>query len=112
MNSAGSLEFNNSKDNLMLDADLKEFEDYLSEFNSVPQFDAETCRICGISLSDSLSVNRVPLVELQFENASIAEQAINLLEAKGIKSKQSSSGKEKILIPEEKLNDVKSILKS
>jgi len=96
----------------MLDADLKEFEDYLSEFNSVPQFDAETCRICGISLSDSLSVNRVPLVELQFENASIAVQAINLLEAKGIKSKQSSSGKEKILIPEEKLNDVKSILKS
>ena len=45
----------------MLDADLKEFEDYLSEFNSIPQFDAETCRICGISLSDSLSVNRVPL---------------------------------------------------
>ena len=35
-----------------------------------------------------------------------------MLEAKGIKSKQSSSGKEKILIPEEKLKDVKSILKS
>jgi hypothetical protein len=96
----------------MLDADLKEFEDYLSEFNSVPQFDAETCRICGISLSDSLSVNRVPLVELQFENASIAVQAINMLEAKGIKSKQSSSGKEKILIPEGKLENAKSILKS
>ncbi|MCW8805511.1 MAG: hypothetical protein OQK56_03540 [Ignavibacteriaceae bacterium] len=96
----------------MLDADLKEFEDYLSEFNSIPQFDAETCRICGISLSDSLSVNRVPLVELQFENASIALQAINMLEAKGIKSKQSSSGKEKILIPEGKLENAKSILKS
>ena len=96
----------------MLDADLKDFEDYLSEFNSIPQFDAETCRICGISLSDSLSVNRVPLVELQFENASIALQAINMLEAKGIKSKQSSSGKEKILIPEGKLENAKSILKS
>jgi len=96
----------------MLDADLKEFEDYLSEFNSVPQFDAETCRICGISLSDSLSVNRVPLVELQFENASFAEQAINKLEEKGIKSKQSAEAKEKILIPEEKLKDVKLILKS
>ena len=94
----------------MLDADLKEFEDYLSEFNSIPKFDAETCRICGISLSDSLSVNRVPLVELQFENETIATKAINMLEEKGIKSKQSAEAKEKIFIPEEKLNDVKSIL--
>lgn len=96
----------------MIDANLKEFEDYLSEFSSVPNFDAETCPICGISLSDNLSVNRVALVELQFENESIAVKAINLLEAQGIKSKQSSSGKERILIPEEKLEDVKSILKS
>jgi hypothetical protein len=96
----------------LLDTDLKEFEDYLSEFNSVPQFDAETCRICGVNLSDSLSVNRVPLVELQFENETIATKAISILEAKGIKSKQSSSEKEKILIPEEKLEDVKSILNS
>ena len=96
----------------MLDTDLKEFEDYLSEFNSVPQFDAETCRICGVNLSDSLSVNRVPLVELQFENETIATKAISILEAKGIKSKQSSSEKDKILIPEEKLEDVKSILNS
>lgn len=96
----------------MIDADLKEFEDYLSEFSSVPNFDAETCPICGISISDNLSVNRVALVELQFENESTAVKAINLLEARGIKSKQSSSGKEKILIPEEKLNDVKSILKT
>ena len=96
----------------MIDADLREFEDYLSEFSSVPNFDAETCPICGISLSDNLSVNRVALVELQFENESIAVKAINLLELQGIKSKQSSSGKERILIPEEKLEDVKSILKS
>lgn len=96
----------------MLDADLKEFEDYLSEFNSIPQFDSETCRICGISLSDSLSVNRVPLVELQFESEAVATKAINMLEEKGIKSKQSTSGKEKILIPERKLDDAKSILNS
>jgi hypothetical protein len=96
----------------MIEADLNEFEDYLSEFSSVPNFDAETCPICGISLSDNLSVNRVAIVELQFENESIAVKAINLLEAQGIKSKQSSSGKERILIPEEKLEDVKSILKS
>jgi len=96
----------------LLDTDLKEFEDYLSEFNSVPQFDAETCRICGINLSDSLSVNRVPLIELQFENETFAAKAVNLLEAKGIKSKQSSSEKDKILIPEAKLEDAKSILNS
>jgi len=96
----------------MLDADLNEFEDYLSEFNSVPQFDAETCRICGVNLSDSLSVNKVPLIELQFENETFATKAISMLEAKGIKSKQSSSEKEKILIPEEKLDDVKLILDS
>jgi len=96
----------------MIDADLREFEDYLSEFSSVPNFDAETCPICGIILSDNLSVNRVALVELQFENESIAVKAINLLELQGIKSKQSSSGKERILIPEEKLEDVKSILNS
>ena len=96
----------------MLDTDLKEFEDYLSEFNSVPQFDAETCRICGVNLSDSLSVNRVPLIELQFENEIVANKAINILNAEGIKSKQSSSGKEKILIPEGRLEEVKSILKT
>jgi hypothetical protein len=96
----------------MLDADLKEFEDYLNEFNSIPQFDAETCAICGISLSDNLSINQVPLVELQFENETIASRAINILEEKGIKSKHSSQGKEKILIPEEKLEEVKSFLKS
>lgn len=96
----------------MLDADLKEFEDYLSEFNSVPQFDSETCPICGISLSDNLSVNQIPLIELQFENETIANRAKNMLEEKGIKSKASLSSKEKILIPEEKLEDAKSILKS
>ena len=96
----------------MLDTDLKEFEDYLSEFNSVPQFDAETCRICGVNLSDSLSVNRVPLIELQFENEIVANKAINILNAEGIKSKQSSKEKNKILIPEGKLEDAKTILNS
>ena len=96
----------------MLDADLEEFADYISEFNSIPQFDSETCPICGINLSDNLSVNKIPLIELRFENETIANRAINLLEEKGIKSKMSSSGKEKILIPEEKLEDVKAILRS
>jgi len=96
----------------LIDTDLSEFEDYLSEFNSIPKFDSETCRICGVNLSDSLSVNKVPLVELQFENETVAVRAVNILEEKGIKSKQSSKGKEKILIPERRLEDVKSILKT
>ena len=96
----------------MIDDDLKEFEDYLCEFDSTPQFDSETCRICGINLSDSLSVNRVPLIELQFEDEITAKKAINILDAKGIKSKKSGAGKEKILIPEQKLNEVRTILKS
>ena len=94
----------------MSDNELNEFEDYLSEFNSIPLFDSESCPICGISLSDNLSVNRVPLIELQFENEGVAAKAIDLLEAKGIKSKHSSSQKDKILIAEEKLEYVKSIL--
>ena len=94
----------------MLDDDLKDFEDYLAEFDSIPTFDSETCRICGVNLSNSLSVNRVPLVEIQFENEKIAIKAISKLQAEGIKSKQSRSGKEKILIPESNLEDVKSIL--
>ena len=91
---------------------LNEFEDYLAEFDSVPQFDSETCPICGVTLSDNISVNKVSLIELQFENETVAIRAKNILEMKGIKSKQSSSGKEKILIPEEKLEEAKSILKS
>jgi hypothetical protein len=96
----------------MLDTDLKEFEDYLSEFNSVPKFDSEICPICGIEYSDAYLGAKIPLIELQFENESIAQTAIKQLEKSGIKSKQSSSGKEKILIPEEKLDSAKSILKS
>jgi len=96
----------------MLDTDLKEFEDYLSEFNSVPKFDSEICPICGIEYSDAYLGTKIPLIELQFENESIAQTAIKQLEKSGIKSKLSSNGKEKILIPEEKLKDAKSILKT
>ena len=96
----------------MLDADLKEFEDYLTEFNSIPKFDSEVCPICGIDYSDAYSGAKIPLIELQFENETIAQTAFKQLELGGIKSMKSSSGKEKILIPETKLEDAKSILRS
>ena len=96
----------------MLDTDLKEFEDYLSEFNSIPKFDSEICPICGIDYSDSYLGDKIPLIELQFENETVAKTAIKRLENKGITSKPSTSSKEKILIPETRLEDAKSILKS
>jgi hypothetical protein len=52
------------------------------------------------------------MVELKFENETNATRAIQILEVKGIKSSQSSLGKDKILIPEHKLEDAKTILKS
>ncbi len=96
----------------MLDTDLEEFEDYLAEFNSVPKFDSEICPICGINLSDAYTGDAIPLIELQFENENVAQTAIKQLEKSGIRSKQSSTVKEKILIPETKLEDAKSILQS
>ena len=96
----------------MPDTDLKDFKDYLAEFETSVHFDSETCPICGINLSDNISVNQIPLIELQFENETVASRATSMLEEKGIKSIKSSSGKEKILIPEEKLDEAKSILKS
>ena len=96
----------------MLDTDLKEFEDYLSEFNSVPKFDSEICPICGINYSDTYLGTGTPFIELRFENEKSAQTAIKQLEIGGINSKQSTKGKEKILIPEKKLEEAKSILKS
>ena len=75
-------------------------------------FDSETCPICGITLSDNLSVNKTALIELEFENEIVVSTAINLLEENEIKSKYSASGKEKILIPEKNFEDAKTILKS
>jgi hypothetical protein len=49
---------NNSKDN-----DLSAFADYLAEFDSVIGFDAETCIVCGVNISDSLSINKSPFVQ-------------------------------------------------
>lgn len=89
-----------------------EIEDYLAEFNSVPKFDSEICSICGINPSDAYVGNEIPLIELQFENENVAQTAIKLLEKSGIKSKHTTDEKEKILIPEQNLEDAKSILRS
>jgi len=89
-----------------------EIEDYLAEFDSVPKFDSEICPICGIDYSGANVGTEIALIELQFENENIAQTAIKLLEKSGIKSTNSTNGKEKILIPKQKLEDAKLILKS
>ena len=65
--------------------DLSEFVDYLAEFDSVIGFDAETCIICGVSISDSLSINNSPFV--QYKCVDDENQIIVVteeLESKGI----------------------------
>jgi hypothetical protein len=43
--------------------DLSEFADYLAEFDSVIGFDSETCIVCGVNISDSLTINNSPFVQ-------------------------------------------------
>lgn len=42
--------------------DLSEFNDYLTEFDSILKFDSETCPVCGVNISNSLSIQKPPLV--------------------------------------------------
>ncbi|HEX9251961.1 MAG TPA: hypothetical protein VF870_06940 [Ignavibacteriaceae bacterium] len=43
--------------------DLSEFADYLAEFDSLTNFDNETCPVCGVNISDSLSIENSPFVQ-------------------------------------------------
>jgi len=43
--------------------DLSEFADYLAEFDSTISFDAETCEVCGVNISDSVSIEVTPFVQ-------------------------------------------------
>ncbi len=45
--------------------DLSEFADYLAEFDSIFSFDAETCPVCGVKISDSLSLENSPFVHFK-----------------------------------------------
>lgn len=38
--------------------DLSEFADYLAEFDAIIGFDSEICPVCGIKLSEDLSVRQ------------------------------------------------------
>lgn len=40
------------------------FDDYLTEFNDTVPFDSEICPVCGVRVSDSISVTNSPFVDL------------------------------------------------
>lgn len=51
--------------------DLSEFEDYLEEFKDHIQFDSESCPVCGVKVSDSVSYSNSPYVEFTTVNDEI-----------------------------------------
>lgn len=43
--------------------DLTGFEDYLAEFDTILNFDSESCPVCGIKVSDNLSIDQLLFVQ-------------------------------------------------
>jgi hypothetical protein len=43
--------------------DLSEFADYLAEFDSITSFDNETCPVCGVNISENISIQKSPFVK-------------------------------------------------
>ena len=35
--------------------ELEEFQDYLSEFDNLPLFDSEACKVCGVDISSDIA---------------------------------------------------------
>jgi hypothetical protein len=44
------------------ESNQEDFSDYLAEFDSIINFDSETCPICGVDISNSISIQQSPLV--------------------------------------------------
>ncbi len=67
------------------DDDLSAFADYLAEFDSIVSFDNETCGVCGVSISDTLSVQKSPFVQFKsFKEESEILVIAKELQLKGI----------------------------
>ena len=63
--------------------DLSEFADYLAEFDSIVSFDNETCPICGVNVSENISVQKSPFVKYK----SLKEESELLFVTKKLDSK-------------------------
>jgi hypothetical protein len=53
------IEGNNNPEN----DDLAAYADYLAEFDSIVSFDNETCPVCGVSISETISIQKSPFVQ-------------------------------------------------
>jgi hypothetical protein len=53
------IEGNNNPEN----DDLAAYADYLAEFDSIVNFDNETCPVCGVSISETISIQKSPYVQ-------------------------------------------------
>lgn len=99
----------------MFAEELSEFEDYIKEFESTVYFDSEVCPTCGINLSDSVTPLTAALVQIQFNSTFEKESAFYKIRKYGIMVKESESINESkndlaLLIPENKLEDVRKLL--
>lgn len=70
-----------------MEQDTDDFEDYLSEFKTPILFDSETCPVCGIKVSDTLSVSNSPYVDLIQISEEEEEEEVNSLCEEFIKNK-------------------------
>jgi hypothetical protein len=52
-----------AEQNIQNQDDLAGFEDYLAEFDSILNFDSESCPVCGIKVSDNLSIGQLRFVQ-------------------------------------------------
>jgi hypothetical protein len=65
--------------------DLAGFEDYLAEFDSIMNFDSESCPVCGIKVSDNLSIEQLRFILYKiFSNESEVYDCTRELENKCI----------------------------
>lgn len=67
------------------DDDLLAFAEYLAEFDSIINFDDETCPVCGIKISDNLSIEQLRFIQYKiFCNESEVYDCTRDLESKCI----------------------------
>jgi hypothetical protein len=68
--------------------EFSDFPDYLREFENIVKFDSETCPICGVNLSDSISIDNSPYVNvISTEEKSKLEKIVTVLRDSNIKFK-------------------------
>jgi len=67
---------------------MDQFEEYLSGFEDIVPFDSETCPVCGVNISSSVSKTGSPLIEVYCSNdESLIQSVCTALQSKNIELK-------------------------